>query len=448
MEILNNFWNMLFMENEELTQILILPFYFVESILAFSLFTIIFKINYTKQQKFKYIFFLSAEGIITQYFIPTPFNVVINYAFTFILVYILFKPNLIKNIIIVILPPIVYALTGILILKPFLAISNLSQEKLQLVPVYRFIYLITTYFIVSLILLFIKFFNFHLQISDEFSTKNKKIIIMNFIFAIITLCIQLIITVFYTKLLPIGIIFLNFITLFAYFFISFYSLTRVMKLQITTKNLENAENYNATLVFLYDNVKGFKHDFDNMVYMIGGFIKTNDMEGLKKYYYDLEKECINLNNIAGLNPQTINNSGIYNLLMAKYKKANEKNVNINLEFFLDLDNLQMKIYEFSRILGILLDNAIESASECEVKQINIMFRESHKNHVQIVSIENTYIDKNMDSSKIFEKGVSGKKNHTGMGLWEVREILMRNNNVNLYTSKDDEYFKQQLEIFY
>ena len=448
MEILNNFWNMLFTENETLTQLLIVPFYFVESILAFYLFTTFLNINYTKQQKIQYILLLSIESIFTQYFIPSPFNIFINYAFTFILAYILFKQGLIKNILIVALPPIVYALTGTLILKPLLLIFNISSEKLPLVPIYRICYLIVMYTLIFIILFLIKFKNIHLQLLDDCDKHNKKIIILNFILGLITLCTQLLITIFYTNVLPILITFLSFITLFAYFFISFYSLTRVMKLQITTKNLENAENYNTTLSFLYDNVKSFKHDFDNMIYMLGGFIRTNDLDGLKKYYSDLEKECINLNNIAGLNPQTINNSGIYNLLMAKYKKANEKNVNINLEFFLDLNNLQMKIYEFSRILGILLDNAIEAAIECEIKQINIMFRESHKNRVQIVSIENTYLDKNIYTSKIFEKGVSGKANHSGMGLWEVHEILMRNNNVNLYTSKDTKYFKQQLEILY
>ena len=31
----------------------------------------------------------------------------------------------------------------------------------------------------------------------------------------------------------------------------------------------------------------------------------------------------------------------------------------------------MQVYEFTRILGILLDNAIEASSECEEKIINI-----------------------------------------------------------------------------
>ena len=49
--------------------------------------------------------------------------------------------------------------------------------------------------------------------------------------------------------------------------------------------------------------------------------------------------------------------------------------------------------------------------------------------------------------QIFEKGFSGKKNHTGLGLWEIRKIIKKSNNLNLFTSKTDKFFSQQLEIY-
>lgn len=107
----------------------------------------------------------------------------------------------------------------------------------------------------------------------------------------------------------------------------------------------------------------------------------------------------------------------------------------------------MKIYEFARILGILLDNSIEASKDCEQKIINITFRDDTKNKRQLIIIENTYTNKNIDTEKIFEKGMSGKKDHTGLGLWEVRKIIKKNNNANLYTSKTDKFFSQQLELY-
>lgn len=80
--------------------------------------------------------------------------------------------------------------------------------------------------------------------------------------------------------------------------------------------------------------------------------------------------------------------------------------------------------------------------------MNIMFRDSQRNNTQIVSIENSYNNKDVDTSTIFEKGKTSKVNHSGMGLWEVKQILNRNNNVNLSTIKDEKIFKQTLEIYY
>ena len=258
----------------------------------------------------------------------------------------------------------------------------------------------------------------------------------------------MLITFNYVDILPFAYKSFNFICLFIYFALSFYTLTKILKLVTTTQKLESAEEYNKTLHILHDNVRGFKHDFDNIVTTIGGYVKTNDMEGLEKYYSQLVKDCKKVNNLYVLNPDIINNPGIYNLLTTKYAEAEEKGIQVNLNILLDLNKLHMEIYEFARILGILLDNAIDAASECDQKVLNIIFRNESKNNRNIILIENTYKDKDVNIEEIFNKGVTGKENHTGLGLWEIRQILKKNNNVNLYTTKNEEYFSQQLEIYY
>ena len=64
----------------------------------------------------------------------------------------------------------------------------------------------------------------------------------------------------------------------------------------------------------------------------------------------------------------------------------------------------------------------------------------------VVIIQNTYTNKDVDTEDIYKKRVSSKENHSGLGLWKVRQILMHNNNLNLFTTKNDEFFTQQFEI--
>lgn len=448
MEILNNLWLAISTPNEELMNLILIPITFLENFLIMYLFISILNIESTKRQKYIYVALMSIVAFITTYLLTNPFNVFFNYFMMIALIYIVFKLSMLKSIIAAVSSVAVFSLVGFLVLNPYLTLFNLSSEQLMITPVYRFGYLCIMYLFVLILILFLKNKNLKLNILDDIDKKNKYIIFVNFALGILALIVQSFITFYYLDKLPISMTFLSFVSLLAYFSINIYSLTRVMKLNLTTKKLESAESYNNTLHILHDNVRGFKHDFDNIVTTIGGYIRTEDMKGLKKYYLQLEDDCQRVNNLYLLNPEIINNDGIYNLLTKKYNEAEEKDIKVNITFLLDLSTLHMKIYEFARILGILLDNAIEASSECEERIINLTFRNDSKNSRELIIIENTYNDKKLDTEKIFEKGVSGKDNHTGLGLWEVRKLIKKNNNINLYTSKNDNFFCQQLEIYY
>ena len=210
--------------------------------------------------------------------------------------------------------------------------------------------------------------------------------------------------------------------------------------------------YNKTLNTLYDNIRGFKHDFNNIVQAIGGYLSADNLEGLRAYYKDLLEECQINNNLAVLNPELINNPAIYSLLADKYYKAEKASIKLNLEVMADLSNLNIKVYELSRILGVLLDNSLEAAAKCENKLVNVIFRNDKKHNKVLIIIQNTYINKNINIDRIFEKGYSSKKDDTsnqkhGLGLWEIKKYLEKNTNLDLYTTKNDEFFTQQFEIY-
>lgn len=448
MEILNNIWMALSTPNERLVNILTIPLFFVENFLHMYLFICILGLTPSRKQKLSYVVLISITCIITTFIVPDPFNIYINYFVMVLLVYFLFKLSILKSFLAIISSTIIFALLGTLISNPYLTILDITASQMSIIPIYKISYLILMYASVFIIILVLKSRNIRILFSDDTDRKTKYIILANLILGFLTLVIQSIVTFYYVDKLPIIITFLSFISLLAYFSISMYSLTRVMKLTLTTRKLQSAEEYNHTLRILHDNVRGFKHDFDNIVTTIGGYIRTNDMEGLKDYYVQLEDDCQRVNNLYILNPDVVNNDGIYNLLTKKYNEAESKDIKVNISFLLDLSTLHMKIYDFARILGVLLDNAIEASSECQEKIINLTFRNDEKNHRQLIIVENTYNNKEVDTEKIFEKGVSGKDNHTGLGLWEVRKIIKKNNNINLHTFKNEKYFSQQLEIYY
>lgn len=122
---------------------------------------------------------------------------------------------------------------------------------------------------------------------------------------------------------------------------------------------------------------------------------------------------------------------------------------MNVEIMINFQELNISTYELCRILGILLDNAIEATKQCEEKIINIKFIKDFKVNRKLIIIENSFNQPDIDLEKIYEKGYSTKTEDLeqhGLGLWTVRKILSKSDNLNLFTTIDN-LFRQQLEIY-
>lgn len=444
---LNAVWSALTTTNEELINVLMMFTNFIEITVTMLLFTTVLKIDTTRKQKILYVLSFGIYSIIANYIIPNPYKVVLNLLISPILVFCIFKTTILKSILSEIIPIIIGSVFETIILKIYFLVFGISQDIAYNVPIYRLSFIVINCTSIFLLYMLLKNKNINITIIDSMDKRTKILLIINAIFMLISFALQAFLVSFYIDNLPVYVTAISLIVLLGYYIISFYSLIKTTKLQLTEQVLEQSQQYNKTLTILHDNIRCFKHDYNNMITTLGGYIQSEDMDGLKKYYSQLLQDCSRVKSLSSLSPEVINNPAIYSLLTNKYHQANELGIDMNIECFLDFEKIGMKVYEFTKILGILLDNAIEAAKECENKTINIIIRNDFKVKRQLVIVENTYMNKNVDTEKIYEKGFTSKENNTGLGLWETRQILKRNNNLNLFTSKTNELFKQQLEIY-
>ena len=445
MDILQTVWTALTTENQGLINILSIPFFFIDAFVFMLLFTTLLNITTSKKQKLIYVILLSFSCIICRTIIPNPYGTFINMIVWPLCVIFVFKTSILKGILAELIPFSLTIFLEIIFEKVFFAFTGYAASTLLNIPIYRISIVSLVYLSVYLLYYLVKKSNFSISVLENMNKKSKKYLIITCILALIVIFTQFYLLNYYSDNFPLIVSLLNIFGLVAYFIVSIVSFMNTTRLETTSTNLEEANLYNKTLEILYDNTRAFKHDFGNIVQGIGGYINNNDIDGLKKYYSQLLEDCQHVNNLTTLSPKVINNPAIYNVMANKYHKADEKGIKINLEVFLDLNTLNMKIYEFTRILGILMDNAIEAAKECEEKVINVYFRK--KGSIQLLIIENTYRDKNIDTEGIYKKGFSTKKGNSGLGLWEIRQILKKNTNLNLYTTKNSDFFTQQFEIY-
>lgn len=449
-QFLNNIWIALSSENLELVNWLLVPASIIENYLFMTLFLTVFNVKTHIKNKLIYVLGMTIVAFLSPIIIPSPYYVFINYICGFLLIKLTFNMNFLKSIISLVTPIFCLALFNTLFQSIYLIYFNINFDQFMATPIYRMSYLTFIYmllFIMCFILKKYKNIKLNLELLDTLDRKTLILLCINILMGFFTLCIQLVTTAFCIDIVPIIISVLNFILLVSFLILSIYSFTRVIKLANTRRELASAEEYNRSLQNLYDEVKGFNHDFNNIVSTIDGYIENNDMSGLKQYFYGVKKDCKLTNSLSLLNPSTINNPGIYSLLNNKYFKAINLGINFEIDFFLDLDSVAINMYKFSRILGILIDNAIEEAQKCDKKIIKVSFIRENRNNRALITIKNTYLNKDVNIEKIFNKGISGKLNHSGIGLWEVRKYVKNSKNLDLFTNKTDEFFIQELSIY-
>ena len=451
METLQTIWSILITENERLTNIILNPLILIESYLYFMIFTKVLQIKYTNKQKIIYTFSVYILGVINMLFVPTPYYTFINILLCPILLLLILKLNILKALLAEVTIYIVSLIASAPLILIFAVFFNIGSFKIAAVPIYKFIFSIAFYLLLYLIYKTIPNDGLSFNYMKKVKLTNNSIFILNFILGTLAIGIEFYVEFLYINYIPTYLVLLSIFVLVLYFIISIYSLIRTNKLEITTEKLEEEKLYNQTLGLLYDNIRGFKHDYNNIVQGIGGYISTNNMDGLKQYYSEVLDDCQKVNNLSLLSPEVINNPALYSLLTSKYHVASEFGIKVNLEVFMDLSNINMKIYELTRILGILIDNAIEASKTSDEKEMNITIRKDSKFNKQLFIIENTYANKDVNIDEIFEKGKTSKTNNSsknhGLGLWEVRNMIKKRKNLNLYTTKSEKYFKQQLEIF-
>lgn len=449
MNTLQTIWSILTTQSEELVKFIAIPFTYLDVFICMLFFTAILNIETNKKQKLIYVFVYGSIASFITFIVPTSYAVFANIIVWPLMVFFILKAGILKSILSEVITMVATSILDFIFANIFLNLFNITSEMIMTVPIYRLTVALSIYLILFIITKLVNLFKLNLQIFDNMNRKTKILLIINALLIILVLAMQFYLVRYYSNSMPLFITLISSISLIAYFIVSVYSIINTSKLESTKIDLENANNTIHSLKILHDQVRSFKHDFDNMVNSIGGYVVTEDIPGLKKYYQQLLEECNKTNNLYALSPNVINHPAIYHLLATKYYEADKKDIQINLNVFLDLNEIEsrMKIYDFTRILGILLDNSMDAAVECNKKIINVTFRKDMNNDMILVIIQNTYKNKDVDTETIYQKGVTSKENHSGLGLWKVRQILMHNNNLNLFTSKDDEFFTQQFEIY-
>lgn len=187
-------------------------------------------------------------------------------------------------------------------------------------------------------------------------------------------------------------------------------------------DLKLHEVYDHSFREMIDAIRKRQHEFNNhmqailcMHYTIGTY---------EELICEQEKYCHTM----------VDNNKFYHLLSGnwpvlsgflygKFQEADSKGIQVIYEFQVGKKSEKLPEYVLIEILGILLDNAIEAASEIDSPMLRVYVIEKEKLEIYIGNPAEQL--QNQDISAWFTKGYSSKSGHTGLGLSKLEEYQVQ-----------------------
>lgn len=216
------------------------------------------------------------------------------------------------------------------------------------------------------------------------------------------------------------------------------------ELEREKERIKDTSIYIEELESNYSELMRFKHDYRNLLLSIISMADSADNVKIGTTLRDiLNEDSINSKTNKCLGLKNIQDSGTKGLILNKVLEAKKNNVMVNIEVSELIPDLKKNSFLVNRIIGILLDNAIEAAGDSIERKVEIAVIRKSENFEFV--LRNTYCEnEEINLSQIYEKNYSTKGANRGYGLSTVHQIVDKSDNIFINTSIDGHTFGTNL----
>ena len=305
--------------------------------------------------------------------------------------------------------------------------------------------LLLTYFVIKKII-----FYFHLEINyfdkDYLYSFFKKVIFAFFALQILLFISDIVSTYVHFNSFGSILATIVFICLLLIFFAMNAKKVQVEReIALNQKKFEqeHLQTYTDEIVALYNEIRGFRHDYAGMLVSMQIAIDSKDLQEIDRIYKEVlvkANQKLRSDKYTYFDLNNIEDSALRSLIAQSIVYARNKDVEFTLEVKDIITRLSIDLLDLVRIMSVLLNNAVEGAAESYSKQMEVAVIKMDLETV--IVIQNSCKITMTPSEDLFELGFSTKGRNRGIGLNNVKEILGKYENIILETEMEDSTFRQ------
>ena len=206
---------------------------------------------------------------------------------------------------------------------------------------------------------------------------------------------------------------------------------------------EHLQTYTDEIVALYNEIRGFRHDYAGMLVSMQMAIDSKDLQEIDRIYKEVlvkANQKLRSDKYTYFDLNNIEDTALRSLIAQSIVYARNKDVEFTLEVKDIITRLSIDLLDLVRIMSVLLNNAVEGAAESYSKQMEVAVIKMDLETV--IVIQNSCKITMTPSEDLFELGFSTKGRNRGIGLNNVKEILDQYENIILETEMEDSKFRQ------
>ena len=203
------------------------------------------------------------------------------------------------------------------------------------------------------------------------------------------------------------------------------------------------QTYTDEIVGLYNEIRGFRHDYAGMLVSMQMAIDSEDLQEIDRVYNEVlvkANQKLRSEKYTYFDLNNIEDSALRSLIAQSIVYARNNDVEFTLEVKDIITRLSMDLLDLVRIMSILLNNAVEGAADSYLKQMEVAVIKM--DFETVIVIQNSCKITMTPSEDLFALGFSTKGRNRGLGLNNVNEILDKYDNIILETEMEDNTFRQ------